>query len=201
MIRKRRGVLVGTGAIALAMVVTSAAWACTVFYGNLTVSGNGTGSVNQTIAGDPGDGFNFMDWCPAVPTHGTSGNGWNENAKAAFWTVRTDNANPLLSMSVAPSEDCDAEVANQLPEGTYTVTHRQGYMDVGGSPHHNCHGTTGDVVDGSFNVASDGTGSGGPYDLDATSSPNPGWHSICIWLPDPEMTGFAPANALNFKNI
>jgi hypothetical protein len=140
----------------------------------------------------------FMYWCSSVPTDAQS-----ETAKASFWTVRTDDSNPLLSISVAPSEECTYGGTNQLLEGTYTVTHRQGYMDVAGNPqgHHNCHGTVGDVVDGSFSVDAAGYGSGGPYDLDATSNPNPGWHSICIWLPDPLMQGFAPANALDFKNI
>lgn len=59
----RRGVLVVTGAVALLLALSSIAFACTVFKGQMTVTGDNNSSHTMTVVGD---GESFMVRCKTL---------------------------------------------------------------------------------------------------------------------------------------
>lgn len=206
MIRKRRFLLGSTAAVATILVFASAAFACTTFRGNITVSGNGTGNVSQTIPGDPASTF---QWCNVSPP--AFGSGSTESEKESFWTARTSDSSPTLAVGVSPASVCvpSGETNNKLPAGTYYVGVSNGYWDESNQgfafgEEDNCHsieggGTVGDRIDTSFTVGTNGVGSEVFSGATLNTAVNLGWNTVCVYLHN--LQPFAPANAANFKSV
>lgn len=168
------------------LATTTAAYACTVYRGQVTLSGNAAGNVAQTWKGT-GSG---MNWC-TVPTP----------------TAKVIAGNASVSLVTAATVRAGKCAAGQLRADTYKVAvttpmaGTTGYMAQGGGTGatHNCHGTTGTVVDtgsvtgtsGVFVSATTGTAT-----VNYTVPAGVGSTSICIYG-----DSSADAIAANFDQV
>lgn len=207
MIRSTRRALFGTAStLAVVFALASTAFACTVYYGKLTVSGNGTGNASKSI---DGNGSGAFQWCGSVPAFTAS-----DSTKSAFWTTRTNDASPSLTVSTAAATACGN---TKLEGGNYYVGISNGFWDESAQgfadgEEDNCHsligtstGPKGTIIDSGFAInATTGVGSATysgttPNGTTLSDTINLGWNTICVF----KNTGveFAPANALNFKSV
>jgi hypothetical protein len=175
--------LAACGVVGVGLMLSSTAFACTVYKGKVTVSGNGTGNAAQTVFGT-GSG---MNWC-VLPTP----------------TVKVKSGSETLSLVTAAStrgeggSGCKASKMTSV--GAYSVavtTPGAGYMPQGGGAGatHNCHGTTGQViVNGTGSVNSTGVFS--PASVSYVQS-GTGPQSVCIY----NVGGSADAIAINMDAV
>lgn len=194
MARHRRVGAVTVAGVAVLLSIASAAWACTVYLGDITVTGNGAGNASLTVDAE-GMTVPEMVWCDPVPHTSAT-----DASQSAYWTARVNGASPSITVSVAPNDGCSGGVGGgvgtQLQAASYNVRILPGYMDedpfTNGGPH-NCHGTSGGtLLSSSFGVSAGGTGS-------ATYTPSSlatGWWSVCVYHPSA-----ADANAQDFKVV
>jgi hypothetical protein len=216
--RTKKGLLTG-GALTSAVLLAgmSGAYGCTVYRGNLTATGNGTGNASKTITGDPNNGT--FEWCGTTPAFGS---GSTQAQKLAFWTTAVSASAPSLTISTSVdstsacrpftvSHGVTTYQNNYLPTGTYSVGISNGFWDE--SPQgfdtgeeDNCHTLEtssgpgyGTRIDQAFSITN-GVGSKTYSSTDLAGTVNSGWNTVCVYLPLGQNTSkfFNPANALNF---
>lgn len=175
---RRSKVLSVFGAAAAAILLSSPAFACTVFKGKLTTSGTGAGNLAETVYGKNSG----MNWC-TLPTG----------------SPRVKAAGDTLSLATAASTTTGGGCSNsQLSAlGTYTVATKPGWMPQGGGAPavHNCHGGTGTtVLSSTATVSLSGVLSPGSYPTGAMAVNS---YSVCIF----NNIGLADAIAENFKVV
>lgn len=186
--RNHRGKLLGaSGVLAVFLAMSSVAYACTIFRGDMTATISG---VSQTVTGaNRVDDKLGMDWCGGTPT-------WELTASAG--TAAS------VTISTAAAADCKSPLTNtnQLRDGTYTVASQSGEFKSGSvDPSvHNCHGATNTVI-GNYVVSGGAGASPDPaasrtYDYTQATKPKPGWTSICVYG-----LGFPDANLVNIESV
>lgn len=193
-------------ALGIMLAVSSVAFACTAFRGEITIRGNGTGSSDKSVVGDPGSSGNLtFQWCattPDVPLSTAS-----ETDKASYWPTRVDDS---LTVGVRTTQSCKHSLTeNKLPAGNYSVGISSGYWgedDV--TDEDNCHSLEGNTANlgqridnATFSVGNDGKG-GETYSgttLTNALDDGAGWYTVCVYLHN--LQPFAPANAANFKAV
>lgn len=208
---KKRFLLGSTAALGIILATSSVAFACAVYRGQITTTGDGLNNASKSIVGDPGpSGFYVFQWCatsPDVPLSTASETSW-----ASYWTTRVDDS---LTISVQSSTQCKHSAAsNQLPEGEYHVGISTGYWgEDDATDEDNCHSlldtnvpNRGVIIDQpgastGFDVNSSGVGS---KTYNGTTLSNgidegAGWYTVCVFLDDGGP--FSPANAANFKAV
>lgn len=165
----RKGVVFTFTAVAAVLAISSAAFACTVYRGKMTVQGSGGTGTTYAIGNNSG-----MAYCSNTPAAKT-GNG-----------AEVPNATPggTITVTVAPVSICKGGLLgmtpNQLPSGTtYQITWLAGRgIPQGGSV--DCmvsNGDNGTHINGSdMTVSSSGDGA----DTSDTFIPSVGENSVCV---------------------
>jgi hypothetical protein len=181
--RSRHKVAAAFGVAGVGLMLSSTAFACTVYKGKVTFTANGAGSASQTVFGT-GSG---MNWC-VLPTP----------------TVKAKSGSQTVTLATAASTRGEGgsgcKASKMTSTGAYSVavtTPGAGYMPQGGGTGatHNCHGTTGQViVNGTGSVSSTGVFS--PATVSYAQS-GTGPQSICIY----NTGGFADAIAINLDAV
>lgn len=201
----------------------SAVFACTVYRGNLTGTGNGSGNQSTTVTGAASGTF---QWCGDTPSYSA-----DDTVKKGFWKTRVKEPDEVsggsltLSTAVDSTSGCRQSktvkgkttlVDNFLETGMYTVGISNGYWDEsdeGWDPNNsweedNCHslnnstdsqpgyGTRIDIEGFSItNGVGSKTYSGSAFD----NAVGAGWNTACVYLNN--SVEFAPANAMNFYSL
>lgn len=204
---KRRLLLGGAMAVGVVLALASTAFACTVYYGKLTVGGNGTLNQDKAINGN---GSGAFQWCGTVPAYTAA-----DSTKSSFWTTRTNDSSPSLTVATAAATSCGT---HKLESGTYSVGISNGFWDesadgFAAGEEDNCHsilpsstytGPKGTIIATNFSINSSGVGSATysgttPSGATLSNEINLGWNTICVMKDTGQQ--FAPANALNFKSV
>lgn len=174
-------VMMGLGVVAAGMTLSSTAYACTVYKGQLTASGNGTGNVAQTVKAQGTPLVSGMDWCAA----------YTPTVKVA--TTGT------ISLATA-STTCGLNTTKMGSSGTYSVSiETAGYMPQGGGtgPEHNCHGAGAAPIDTTATVNGSGVFTNGAGTGNTESYTTVvGNQNICIYS-----NSTADAIAINYNGV
>lgn len=177
-----RKVLAGFGLAGAGLMMSSAAFACTVYKGDLTATGSGSSAI-QTVSGTNSG----MTWC-ALPTP----------------TVKVNKGSASITLNTAPHVRSTGCKASQLTStGTYSVAVTApgaGYMPQGGGSGavHNCHGNTGQVIlPNTGTVTTSGVFSPSTIPYTPTDVTKAGPQSVCIY----NTAGFADAIAINMDSV
>lgn len=189
----RRKVAGGFAVLGAALLASSTAYACTVFKGKVDATGNGTGNAAQRVAGT-GSG---MNWCVVkTPTV--------KVASSASLTLATGASNTVAASSGGDgcATSTKLRASSRTVQFSTAVTDGAGYMPQGGGSGavHNCHGTTGRVLETNGTVDSNGvwkSGTTGTNTIAFTSVA--GSQSVCIY--GTGIVGSADAIAINFDAV
>ena len=149
---KRRVLMVPFSAVAIVLVLTSTAWACTKFLGSLSVTGNSVGSATVVSYGtdDPLSGANGTQYLTSTPAsgHATACGVLSGCGLPGTFTISTGSSGPVPATFGWPGNPLGlfaphaAVAATNLPVGTYNVTFQPGPVYVS-----HIDGTAGDGSD------------------------------------------------------
>lgn len=150
---RRRRAVGAIGVASIGLLLASPAYACTVFRGQITASGNGAGNVEQTAKGKAGL---TMAWCPDYSPYAPK--------------IKVENTAPAIAFSTAttPAPGTEQCPVSSMIAGNYEVkvtAPGSKYMGPGGSQEgvagtstwagHNCHSDFGTPI-GTGTVGTDG---------------------------------------------
>ncbi len=183
--------------VSVGLLAASASYACTVFKGKVDATGNGTGNAAQRVAGT-GSG---MNWCvvktPTVKVAGPA-------SGTASLTLATgaSNTTPAGSGGDGCASSTQLRASSRTVKFSTAVTDGAGYMPQGGGTGavHNCHGTTGRVLETNGTVDSSGVWTSGTTGTNTISfTAVAGSQSVCIY--GTGIVGSADAIAINFDAV
>lgn len=218
--KKKRLLLGGTMAVGIVLATSSVAFACTVYWGQIGISGNGTGNSSKLIVGNPNGGA--FNWCPTDVPSSTDTSNWG-----TYWPTRVTDS---LTVGMKPSQDClptwsGGPTVNKLPAGGYSVGISSGYWGEDNlTDEENCHSLEGMLSDGitpkagspgyghkiandTFIVDSSGNGRvtySGTTLTNALDSANrnAGWYTVCVYYDNEGVPNQRiESNAANFKQV
>ena len=192
---RKKSVIQAFAVVAIALLATSTAFACTVYRGHLEASGNGAGNTAQRVAGTNSG----MNWCVVkTPTVKVA-----TGQDAGSLTLATGRSNTIAASS--GGDGCAVE--SQLRASTRTiqyttkVTDGAGYMPQGGGSGavHNCHGTQGRPLESNGTVDANGVWKSGNGTNTINFTAVAGPQSVCIYATG--VQGSADAIAINFDAV